>query len=54
MKKDIEVKLNQIRAEKLVQLPEFIAEYILLNQERMSLNTQIAYMRIISSSSNTY
>ncbi len=45
MKKDIEIKLNQIRAEKLVQLPEFIAEYILLNQERMSLNTQIAYMK---------
>jgi integrase/recombinase XerC len=45
MKRDIETKLYQIRTHRLKQMPDFIADFIMSKQEKMSLNTQIAYIK---------
>lgn len=45
MKRDLETKLYQIRTERLKQMPDFIADFIMSKQEKMSLNTQIAYIK---------
>ena len=45
MKRDIETKLYQTRANRLKQMPDFIADFIMSKQEKMSLNTQIAYIK---------
>ena len=46
MKKDIETKLYLNRADRLKQVPVFIADFIMSKQEKLSLNTQIAYLKV--------
>jgi hypothetical protein len=45
MKKDIEMKLSKTRMNRLKVMPDLVSDYIMSIQEKMTLRTQIAYIK---------